>query len=149
MARPVDNLAIRLVRLVGTERGPANQALEHDGANGPPIAAVVVTPATEDLRGDVVGRSDRRIGKLTTGLSPFVDLSAVANSELDLVKGDRVAVLAVGLLGVTAEQLLVVGSFVLLVETRGETKVGKLDVSTAVEEDVVGFDVTAVTLVCF
>lgn len=59
VARPVDNLAIRLVRLVGTERGPANQALEHDGANGPPIAAVVVTPATEDLRGDVVGRADR------------------------------------------------------------------------------------------
>lgn len=76
-------------------------------------------------------------------------MSAVANSELDLVKGDRVAVLAVGLLGVTAEQLLVVGSFVLLVETGGETKVGKLNVSTAVEEDVVGFDVTNVTLVCF
>lgn len=38
---------------------------------------------------------------------------------------------------------MVVGGVVLLVETGGETKVGEFDVAGTVDEDVVGFDVTA------
>lgn len=41
-----------------------------------------------------------------------------------------------------AEQALVVGRVVLLVEAGREAKVGQLDVAGAVDEDVVGFDVT-------
>ena len=40
------------------------------------------------------------------------------------------------------EQLLVIAIFVLGVEAGAEAEVGQLDVSTAVEEDVVGFDVS-------
>lgn len=43
--------------------------------------------------------------------------------------------------GRAVQELLVVRGLVLLVEAGGEAEVGQLDVSTAVEEDVVGFDV--------
>jgi hypothetical protein len=42
------------------------------------------------------------------------------------------------------EELLVVGCLVLLVESSGETEVSEFDMTTSVEEDVVGFDVTIV-----
>lgn len=42
----------------------------------------------------------------------------------------------------TAEQALVVGRVVLLVEAGREAKVGQLDVAGAVDQDVVGFDIT-------
>ena len=41
-----------------------------------------------------------------------------------------------------SEELLVVGCFVFFVETSGETEVSKLDMSSAVEKNVVGLDVT-------
>ena len=43
----------------------------------------------------------------------------------------------------SGEQLLVVSRIVLSVETSRQTEVGELDVSAAVEEDVVGLDVTS------
>ena len=42
-----------------------------------------------------------------------------------------------------AEQLLIVGRLVLLVEAGREAEVGELEVAVAVEEDVVGLDVAA------
>ena len=58
-----------------------------------------------------------------------------------MVERDGVAVVA-GCLARVREELLVVGCFVFLVEASGETKVGELDVTASVEEDVVGFDIT-------
>ena len=58
VTRPVDNLAVSVVRLLGAERWPADQTLEHDCTHRPPITAVVVTLAAEDLRRNVVGRTD-------------------------------------------------------------------------------------------
>ena len=68
----------------------------------------------------------------------------------DRVEVDRVAV-AVVRAGWRAplQQLLVVGSIMLLVEARAETKVGQLDVSAAVQENVVRFDVAVDELVLF
>lgn len=85
VTRPVDNLAVRVVWLLSAERRPADQTLEHDCAYRPPITAVVVTLTAEDLRRDVVGCTDGRVGELSTRLTPCVDLGTVADSQLNLV----------------------------------------------------------------
>ncbi len=142
---PRDNLPIRIVRILGAKRRPTDEALEHDGAQRPPIAFVRVALAAEDLGRDVIGRADGRVGHDAAGFAPGVDLGAVADGEVDLVEGDGVAVAR--LVGAAFEQLLVVGVFVLFVEAGGEAEVGEFDVSAAVEEDVVGFDVAGRLLV--
>ena len=83
---PVDNLAISIVVFLCTEWRPSDQTFEHDGANTPPIAAVVVALATEDLGSDVIGSTNGRVCELATGLSPGVDLMTVADSQLNLVE---------------------------------------------------------------
>lgn len=93
MTAPVDNFAVRIVGLFGAEGRPADQTLEHDGANTPPIACIVVAASAEDFRGDVIGSSDSRVGELTSALTPCVDLVAVGYCKLDLVDGNTVAVL--------------------------------------------------------
>jgi hypothetical protein len=59
---PVNNLTVCVVWLFGAERRPADKALEHDGAHGPPIAAEVVSLSTEDLWRYVVGSTHSRVG---------------------------------------------------------------------------------------
>lgn len=66
ITRPVDNLSVGVVRLLGAEWWPADQALKHDGADTPPIAAVVVTLTSKDFGGNVIGGTNGRVGKLTT-----------------------------------------------------------------------------------
>jgi hypothetical protein len=61
VARPVNNLAVCVVGFLSTERRPADKALEHDCANGPPIAAEVVSLSTKDLRRYVVGSTHGRV----------------------------------------------------------------------------------------
>jgi len=94
---PVDNLAVCVVRLLGAEWRPADQALEHDGAHTPPIAALVVTLATENFGCNIIWSSDGRVCKLSARLAPCVDLVAVGHCELDLINADGVAVLVDGL----------------------------------------------------
>lgn len=77
VSRPVDNLAVSVVRLLGTEWRPANQALEHDGTNTPPVTSLVVTLATEDLGRNVIRRTDGGVRELPARLAPRVDLVAV------------------------------------------------------------------------
>lgn len=89
---PRDNLAIRIMRVLRTERGPTDKALKHDGAQRPPIAFVGVPLAAKDLRRDVVWSSDRRVCHDAPGFTPGVDLSAVAHCKVDLIEGDGVAV---------------------------------------------------------
>jgi hypothetical protein len=83
---PIDNLAVGIVRLLCAERRPADQTFEHDCANTPPIAAVVVALSTEDFGSDVIGGTNSRVCKLTARLAPGVDLMAVADSQLNLVE---------------------------------------------------------------
>jgi hypothetical protein len=58
---PVNNLAVCVVRLFSAKRRPADEALEHDCANGPPIAAEVVSLSAKDLRRYVVGSTHSRV----------------------------------------------------------------------------------------
>lgn len=64
----------------GTERWPSDKTFEHNGAHRPPIAAKVVSKAAKDLGRDVVWSAHGRVGQLSTGLSPRIDLRAVADS---------------------------------------------------------------------
>lgn len=66
MAWPVDNLAVSIVGLLGTERWPANQTLEHDCTNAPPVTTEIVSFAAENLGGNVVWRADSGIRQLTS-----------------------------------------------------------------------------------
>ena len=142
MSWPIDNLAIGIVWLLGTERWPSYQTLEHDRSHTPPIASKIIALPAEDLRRDVVRRSHCRVSELAAGLAPGVDLVAVGHGELDLVDADGVAILLHGFGAALRHQLLVVGRGVFLREAGGEAEVGELDVPTAVEKDVVWFDVT-------
>lgn len=83
---PIDNFAVSVVRVFGAERGPADETLEHDGADGPPVAAEGVAFTGEDFGSDVVRCSDCRVGHDATGFAPGVDLAAVADSEVDLIE---------------------------------------------------------------
>lgn len=141
MTGPLDNLAVSVVGFFGAERRPANQALKHDCPDGPPVTGEVVTPARENLGGDVVWCSDGRIGELPARLAPGVDLSAVADCKLNLVEGYRLSVRGNGFWASVGHELLVVGSGMLSLETGRQSKVSQLDVAAAVEKDIVGFDV--------
>ena len=66
-----------------------------------------------------------------------------AQRERNRVDGNRVAPALLLLGRVALEQPLVVGAIVLLVEARREAKVGELNVTLGVDEDVVRLDVAA------
>lgn len=93
MTRPIDNLAVGVVGLLGAEWWPSDQTLKHDGANAPPITAKVVSLSAEDLRRNVIRRAHGGICQLSSRFAPCVHLSAVRDGELDLVEGNAVAVL--------------------------------------------------------
>lgn len=142
VSRPVDDFPVGVVGLLGAERRPTDQALEHDSTDTPPIASKVVALAGEDFRCNVVRSTDSRVGELTARLAPCVDLVAVADSELNLVNTHRLAVCGLRARTSVGHELLVVRCVVLLVEASRETKISQLDVSTSIEENVVGFDIT-------
>lgn len=89
---PRYNLAVRIMRILRTERRPTDNTLEHDGAQRPPITFVGVPLTAKDLGRDVIRRSDCRVGHDAPRFTPRVDLSAVAHCEVDLIEGDGVAV---------------------------------------------------------
>ena len=136
---PVDDLAVGVVRIVGAERRPTDQTLEHDGAQTPPVAAEAVAVAAEDLRGDIVRRAHGRVRHDPTGLTPGVNRGPVADRQVYLVQRDRVPVAR--LVRLAREQFLVVRVVVQGVEAGREAEVGQLDVAVLVKEDVVRFDV--------
>lgn len=65
VAFPADDLLIRLPAVFSTERGPSNQAFEHNSTEAPPIAAEGVAVALKDFRRDVIWRTDRRVSHNT------------------------------------------------------------------------------------
>lgn len=116
--------------LFSAERRPTDQTFKHDGSNRPPIAAERIALSAKDFRGNVIGGSHRRVRHDTARFAPGVDLPAVADCEVDLVQGDRVAVTRPTRR--TLEKLLVIRILMLCVETSRETKIGELDVSTTI-----------------
>jgi hypothetical protein len=63
---PIDNLAIRIVSILGTEWWPSYQTFEHDGTDRPPVAQISITLTQEDLWCDVVWCSNRRVGHMSS-----------------------------------------------------------------------------------
>ena len=57
MILPVDDLLIRIVRVLRAERRIPDEALEHDRAERPPVALVAVPLLHEDFRRNVVRRA--------------------------------------------------------------------------------------------
>jgi hypothetical protein len=111
---PVNDLAIRIVSILSTERGPSNLALEHNRTQAPPIAILTVTVAAEDFWSNVIRSTDSRIRHNPTRLSPIIDHASVAHSKVYLVKVDRVPVSWSA--GLSLEQLLVIGIVMQLVK---------------------------------
>lgn len=111
---PVDNLAVCIVTVLGTEWRPAHQALEHDRSQAPPIAVKAIAVTSENLRGNVVRRSDGGVRHQSSAPSPVVDLSTVRHGQVDLVKGNRVAV--AWSVRLALQELLIVVVIVELVE---------------------------------
>lgn len=89
---PVHDLSVRVVAVFGAEGRPAHKTFEHDGTQGPPVAVECVAVTGEDLGGDIVRRSDRRVRHQSSRASPVVNLSAVADCQVNLVNSNRVAV---------------------------------------------------------
>lgn len=141
---PVDDLAVGVMLVLGAERGPSDLALEHNRAQGPPIAVEGVTGAGEDLWCDVVWSSDGGVGHDAARFTPVVDDSAVADGQVDLVEVDRHAVPSlVCWLSRLGEKLSVIGVVMHLVETCRQSEIGQLDVSATIKQDVVRLNVTA------
>lgn len=137
---PVDNLAVCIMCILSTEGGPSNLTFEHDRTQTPPITVLSIAMTTEDFWGYVIRSTDSRIGHDSPGFSPVIDDTSIADCQVDLVQVYRVSVGRSTRLSL--EKLLVVGVVMKLVKAGRQTKVGELDVSTTVQQDVVGFDVT-------
>lgn len=141
---PVHNLAIRVVAVFGAERRPADQALEHDCSQAPPIAVETVPMAREDLGRDIIGCANRRVRHQSPAPSPVVNLCAIRNRQVDLVDGNGRTV--AGLVRLALQKLLVIVVVMQLVETSRQTEISQLDMTTAVQKNVVGLDVSAVCI---
>jgi hypothetical protein len=103
---PVDDLSIRIMSILSTERRPADLTFKHDGTQAPPIAVLSLTMTAEDFGGNVVRSANSRVGHKSTRLSPVIDNTSVTNSEIDLIKIDRVAIART--VGLSLKQVLIV-----------------------------------------
>lgn len=103
---PVDDLSVSIVGILSTERRPADLTFKHDSTQAPPVTVLSVAVTTEDLRGNVIGRTNGGVGHKTTRLTPVVDDTSVANREVDLVKVDRITI--TGPIGLSLEQILII-----------------------------------------
>ena len=143
---PVDNLSVGVVLVLGAEWWPADKTFEHDGTDRPPIAEISVSLAVENFGSDIVRSSNRGIGHGTAGLTPGVDLATVRHCKVNgIVKVSRVAIPVLG--SRVLEKILVISVVVSFLASGRETEVSKLDMTTTVEQNVVGLDITAQTRV--
>ena len=139
---PVDDLAVGIGGFLSTEWGPSDQAFEHNSANRPPIAEISVALAVENLRRNVVGSTDSGVCHCTTRFTPSVDLTTVRDSQVDrFIEEPRVAIFVLGVGGIF-EQLLIVGIVMLLLHTSGQAEIRKFDMTTTIQENIIGFDIT-------
>lgn len=144
---PIDNLAVRVVRVLGAKRRVPDQTFKHDRAQRPPVALLAVPLLEEDLGRDVIRRADRRVGEFAPVRLPRRDRIFRIDRQVDRVDHDRVPAAVhrtrdrPSPFG-TFQQALVVRRVVLFVEPGRETEIRQLDVSVLVDQNVVGFDVT-------
>jgi len=88
---PVNNLFVRFVCRLRAERRVANQALEHDCSERPPITLISVALQQEDLRGNVVWGTNSGISKFPSVCFPRKDGVAAGHGEVDGVDHDAVS----------------------------------------------------------
>jgi hypothetical protein len=105
----------------------------------------------------IIGSPHSRIGQLSPVGLPRSDIPLGSHLQVDRIDHDavpRARIRRPALAGIEVgrivlgpvpapKQLLIIGRIVLLVEPGGETKVGQLDVTLSVDQDVIGFDITA------
>ena len=96
--------------------------------------------AAEDLGCNIVRGANSGISHYSSRLSPVIDCAAVANGEVDLVKIHRISVSWPARFSL--QELLIIGVVVKLVEASRQTKIGKFDMTTAVQQNVVRFYIT-------
>jgi hypothetical protein len=95
---------------------------------------------TKDFRGNVVRSTNGGISHDSTRLSPIIDDTSIAYSEVDLVQVDRVAVCRSSRLSL--KELLVIGTVVQLMKASRQTEISKLDMSTTIKKNIIRFNVT-------
>lgn len=70
MILPVNDFLVGFVGTFGAEGWVANKTFKHNRAKRPPVALVSVPLLQEDLGGNVIRRSDRRVGLICTHKPP-------------------------------------------------------------------------------
>lgn len=88
---------------------------EHNRTETPPVTIVRVAVTAENFRSNVVGSTNSGISHESSGLSPIIDDTTIANSKVDLIKVDGIAVC--GFTGLSLKEARVVGIVVEFVET--------------------------------
>lgn len=89
---PVNNFAVRVVRLLCAERRPADQTLEHNRSHAPPITREVIALAGKDFWCNVVWCTDCRVRQLSPTFTPSIDLRSIGDGEVDLVEIDGLTI---------------------------------------------------------
>ena len=114
---PIDDLAVRIVGVLGAEGRPADKTLEHDSTHRPPVASERISLSAKDLRSNIIGCSNSRISEDSTGgLTPGIsNTSSIANRKIDLIEIDGVPILF--LIRGPFQELLIIGVVMLFVET--------------------------------
>ena len=72
---PLHHLAVGDLGVLGAEGRVADEHLEHDDAQRPPVARAAVAALHEHFGRDVVGRADGRVGQLASLLLPRLGAS--------------------------------------------------------------------------
>lgn len=80
---PVHDLPVGLVGILGTERRPSNEALEHDCTQTPPVAFLTVTRMEEYLRCNIIRGTHCGVRHQAAGSPPGVNLVTVRYGEVD------------------------------------------------------------------
>ena len=131
---PVHHLPVGFLRGFWAEGRVANEHLEHDDPQGPPVTALVIASLQEHLWSYVVRGPHRGVGQG----SPFAFPSFCSSLGIHRI------VCEVG--GLDLWKISVVFSPVGFLQSCAQTKVRKLDVTSSIKEEVVWFDVPEMVL---
>lgn len=101
--------------------------------------------STENFGGNIIRCTDSGVCHNTPRSTPVVNDSSVADRQIDLVEINRVAVTGLWC-RLPLQKLLVVRVVVKAMEASRQSKIGKLDVSAPIKQDVVRLDVTGIKL---
>jgi hypothetical protein len=142
---PVHNLPIRVMGLFGAERRPTNLTFKHNSSKTPPVAVKRVAITSENFWSNVIWSPHSGVRHDSSRLPPIIDNSSVAYCKIDLVKIHRIPItlLAGRVARALLQELLIVGVVMESIETSGQAKVSKLDMTSTIKKNVIRFNVAA------